>query len=124
VISASHELVGRPRQTVVDEVVRDLQSAFPVAAHARLLRWQLITDHNAVFSPRPDVEQVRPPQQTAVSNLLLAGDWTRTSWPATMEGAVRSGYLAAEVLLAKLGRRERIVVPDLPRGWLARVLRL
>jgi uncharacterized protein with NAD-binding domain and iron-sulfur cluster len=54
--------------------------------------------------------------------LFLAGDWTNTGWPATMEGAVRSGYLAAEALLQSLGRRQTIVVPDLPRGWLARLL--
>jgi squalene-associated FAD-dependent desaturase len=120
VISASHELSGRSRQSVVDDVVRDLQSAFPEAGDAKLLRWQLITDPNAVFSPRPGIETIRPSQQTPVSNLLLAGDWTRTGWPATMESAVRSGYLAAEALLVKLGRPERIIVPDLPRGWLAR----
>ena len=43
----------------------------------------------------------------------MAGDWTRTGWPATMEGAVRSGYLAAEELLAREGVSERIVRPDL-----------
>ncbi len=55
-------------------------------------------------------------------NLLLAGDWTATGWPATMESAVRSGYLAAEAILAQLGRAERIVAPDLPRGRLVRLL--
>jgi squalene-associated FAD-dependent desaturase len=124
VISASHELDGRPRESVVDEVVRDLQAVFRVAAQARLLRWQLITDHNAVFSPRPGLDKIRPPQQTAIPNLLLAGDWTCTGWPATMESAVRSGYLAAEQVLVKLGRPERIVVPDLPRGWAAKFFRL
>ena len=76
----------------------------------------------AVFSVRPGVDRFRPPQQTPVANLALAGDWTATGWPATMEGAVRSGYLAAEGVLKQLGREQRILVPDLPRGRLARML--
>jgi squalene-associated FAD-dependent desaturase len=120
VISASHDLAGRERRSVLDEVLSDLRAVFPQAADAKLLRWQLITEQQAVFSVRPGLDLVRPPQQTAVPNLLLAGDWTRTGWPATMESAVRSGYLAAEAVLNRLGRPERIVVPDLPRGWLVR----
>jgi squalene-associated FAD-dependent desaturase len=120
VISASYELAGRERQSVIDEVINDLAAVFPQSQSARLLRWQLITEHQAVFSVRPGLDAVRPTQQTAISNLFLAGDWTRTGWPATMEGAVRSGYQAAEGVLARLGRLERIVVPDLPRNWLTR----
>jgi protoporphyrinogen oxidase len=120
VISASHDLASRERQSVLDEVVGDLRAVFPAAAEAQLLRWQLITEHQAVFSVRPGLDLIRPQQQTAISNLLLAGDWTRTGWPATMESAVRSGYLAAEAILAQLGRPESIMAPDLARGWLAR----
>jgi hypothetical protein len=122
VISASHDLAGRERQGVVDEVLADLCAVFPGANRARLTRWQLITEHEAVFSVRPGLDAIRPPQQTTIPNLLIAGDWTATGWPATMEGAVRSGYLAAEAILAQLGRAERLVVPDLPRGWLVRRL--
>ncbi len=120
VISASHDLAGRERQAVVDEVLDDLRAVFPHAAGAQLLRWQVISQADAVFSVRPGLDTVRPPPQTLIPNLLLAGDWTRTAWPATMEGAVRSGYLAAEALLAQLGRPERIIVPDLPQGWLVK----
>lgn len=124
VISASYDLADRERQSVVEEVCGDLAAAFPGAKAARLLRWQLITDRQAVFSASSSVEAARPSQQTAVSPLLLAGDWTRTGWPATMESAVRSGYLAAEAVLRQLGREERIIAPDLPRNWLTRVFRL
>ena len=55
-------------------------------------------------------------------NLALAGDWTDTGWPSTMEGAVRSGYLAAEAILRAFGQPERILVPDLKRGLLAGLL--
>jgi hypothetical protein len=122
VISASHDLAGRQRQDIVDEVLADLRAVFPRASEARLLRWQLVSQPEAVFSARPGLDAIRPAQETPVARLLLAGDWTRTGWPATMESAVRSGYLAAEALLAQLGRPERVVVPDLPRSWLVRWL--
>jgi uncharacterized protein with NAD-binding domain and iron-sulfur cluster len=59
------------------------------------------------------VDRWRPPQGSPIPNLLLAGDWTATGWPATMEGAVRSGYLAAEALLARRGTPARLLQPDL-----------
>jgi uncharacterized protein with NAD-binding domain and iron-sulfur cluster len=61
----------------------------------------------------PGVDRWRPPQASPIDNLFVAGDWTATGWPATMEGAVRSGYLAAEALLRRLGRGECLVQPDL-----------
>lgn len=122
VISASHALAGRPREAIRDEVLADLAAVFPAARSATLLRWQIIHDQHAVFSCRPRSDDQRPPQATPIPNLFLAGDWTRTGWPATMEGAVRSGYLAAEALLTRLGRPQRLVVPDLPRGWLVKLL--
>jgi squalene-associated FAD-dependent desaturase len=122
VISASRDLAGRPRQAIIDEIASDLAAVFPATRTARLLNWKWITDQDAVFSTQPGVDAIRPPQQTAIRNLMLAGDWTRTGWPATMEGAVRSGYLAAEAVLSQTGRPERILIPDLPRSWLPRIL--
>jgi squalene-associated FAD-dependent desaturase len=122
VISASHELAGRPRQQVLDEVVADLRAIFPAARQANVERWQLITEPDAVFSVRPGLDHDRPAQKTAIPGLVLAGDWTATGWPATMEGAVRSGYLAAEQVLSHLGRPQRILVDDLPHAWLVRLL--
>ena len=99
----------------------DLAAIWPAARAARLLRWRVITRREAVFSVRPGVERFRPPQQTPISNLALAGDWTSTGWPATMEGAVRSGYLAAEAILSPRARSERrLLVADLPRARLTR----
>ena len=123
VISASHDLAGRPREAVRDEVLADLAAVFLAAQGAQLVRWQMITEQDAVFSYRPGLDELRPSQATLIPNLFLAGDWTRTGWPATMEGAVRSGYLAAEALLSQIGRPEQLLVSDLPRGslveWLA-----
>ena len=65
---------------------------------------------------------MRPSQSTPIDNLHLAGDWTDTGWPATMEGAVRSGYLAAESVLNQLGEYEPILQPDLKTGRFARWL--
>ena len=57
----------------------------------------MIKEPNATFSPAPGTESCRPDNVSPIPGLLLAGDWTRTGWPATMESAVRSGFMAAEV---------------------------
>jgi uncharacterized protein with NAD-binding domain and iron-sulfur cluster len=75
-----------------------------------------------VFAPTPGVDRLRPVQKTGVPNLHLAGDWTQTGWPATMEGAVRSGYLAAELVLARRGVTNRLLQPDLPVARLSQWL--
>ncbi|MCA9223081.1 MAG: hydroxysqualene dehydroxylase HpnE [Planctomycetales bacterium] len=122
VISASRDLATRDREDVVREVMQDLAAIWPAADSARLLRWQLVTQREAVFSVRPGFEQRRPPQATPIRNLFLAGDWTQTGWPATMEGAVRSGYLAAARVLESVNRPADLLAPDLPMGRLARWL--
>jgi uncharacterized protein with NAD-binding domain and iron-sulfur cluster len=93
-----------------------------VAGRAELVCWRVVTNPEAVFSYHPGVDRLRPAQNTPIPNLFLAGDWTATGWPATMEGAVRSGYLAVEALLRSQGRQQPVLVPDLPRGYLARRL--
>ncbi len=122
VISASHELAGRDRRQIVEEVCGDLAAIWPQARAAQCLQARVVTEHDAVFSVSPGLDRARPAQQTPIPRLLLAGDWTATGWPATMESAVRSGYLAAESVLRSLGRLARCLVPDLPRGPLARLL--
>jgi squalene-associated FAD-dependent desaturase len=122
VISASRELLQRPQAGVIAAVVGELKSVWPAARDAALVHSRLITEHKAVFSPTPGIDALRPPQQSRVANLQLAGDWTATGWPATMEGAVRSGYLAAENVLRQLGREERVLQPDLPTALLSRLL--
>jgi squalene-associated FAD-dependent desaturase len=122
VVSASRNLAGRDRGEIVDEVCHELSAIWPDAAAARRLHARVVTEHAAVFSVRPGLDQVRPPQQTRVAGVLVAGDWTSTGWPATMESAVRSGYLAAESILKSLGRPRRFLADDLRRGLLARLL--
>lgn len=122
VISASRNLSGRDREEVLAEVLADLAGVFPLAGEAKLLRWQMITQQDAVFSAQPGLDAIRPRQQTSIPNLTLAGDWTRTGWPSTMESAVRSGYLAAEAVLRTSRRPQTILQSELSPGLLARLL--
>jgi zeta-carotene desaturase len=114
VISASYGLVPQSRQEIIDLCRRELAEVLPATREAQLRKATVIKEVNATFSPAPGVDRWRPPQKSSVDNLFLAGDWTRTSWPATMEGAVRSGYLAAEALLAEMGEPRTFLQPDLP----------
>jgi squalene-associated FAD-dependent desaturase len=122
VISASRGLMDGDRERLRDTVVAELRDIFPQARDARLLDARVVTDPTAVLSVRPGVEAVRPGSRTAVANLFLAGDWTATGWPSTMEGAIRSGRVAAEAAGRALGRPITALVADLPRGPLVRLL--
>jgi zeta-carotene desaturase len=113
VVSAARQFCGLGHEEVRQQVVGELARLLPAARPEALLRARVITEHAATFSAVPGVDRWRPAQASPLENLLLAGDWTATGWPATMEGAVRSGYLAAEALLKRLGRDERLVQPDL-----------
>ncbi|HEV2342001.1 MAG TPA: hydroxysqualene dehydroxylase HpnE [Candidatus Acidoferrales bacterium] len=114
VISASYDLIPRSRQEIIDLCIKELHEVLPPAREAKLQKATVVKEVNATFSPEPGSDAFRPPQQTAIPGLFLAGDWTRTGWPATMEGAVRSGYLAAEALLNFAGAPRKFLVPDLP----------
>ncbi len=122
VISASRDLAGRDREAVARELCDELRAIWPAAREAKLLRYRIVTEPMAVFSVRPGSTALRPAQHTAIEGLFVAGDWTATGWPATMEGAVRGGYLAAEGVAASLGEPRRFLQPDLRRSWLARLL--
>jgi zeta-carotene desaturase len=124
VISASYDLVGKTRQEIIDLCLEELSRALPAAREARLVKATVVKEASATFSPAPSCDRWRPGQKGPVAGLYLAGDWTATGWPATMEGAVRSGYLAAEAILAEDGRPRQFVQPDLSVEtlvrWLAR----
>ena len=109
VVSASRSLLEMPRAEVIALAVRELAEFFPRVREARLEKAQVVKEARATFSARPGMEASRPPARTAIPNLFLAGDWTRSGWPATMEGAVRSGYLAAEAVAEAEGRPEKFV---------------
>jgi hydroxysqualene dehydroxylase len=96
-ISAAHDLVGRTLEDIVRVVMADLRSTFgpaiPEPWHALVIR-----EKRATFSATPAAEQLRPDQRTPLKNLFLAGDWTATGYPATIEGAVISGERSAALV--------------------------
>jgi squalene-associated FAD-dependent desaturase len=110
VVSASRSLVPLARQEVIDLAWKEFREFFPSARGARLERAHVIKETRATFSAVPGLEALRPGPVTKFPNLFLAGDWTRSGWPATMEGAVRSGYLAAEAVTQAAGRPQKFLV--------------
>ena len=121
VISASYELLQKPRQEIIDLCLAELRHSLPAAREAKLLKATVIKEAAATFSPQPGVDRWRPIQQTKIERMFLAGDWTKTDWPATMEGAVRSGYLAAEAVLRAAGTPMEFVQADLPADGFVRM---
>jgi squalene-associated FAD-dependent desaturase len=113
VISASFDLLQKPRQEIIDLCLKEIRQVLPAARDANLVKATVIKETIATFSPRPGVDRWRPTQETSIHKLFLAGDWTATNWPATMEGAVRSGYLAAEAVLNAAGTPRKFLQPDL-----------
>jgi squalene-associated FAD-dependent desaturase len=118
VISASYDLLPKSRQEIIDLCLTELRHALPAAREAQLVKATVIKEAAATFSPEPGVDRWRPKQESSVRGLFLAGDWTATDWPATMEGAVRSGYLAAEAVLRVSGAPRKFLQRDLaPDGF-------
>jgi squalene-associated FAD-dependent desaturase len=120
VISASYSLVSRSRQEIIELCINELRGVLPAIRDAKLVKGTVVKETSATFSPAPGSDQWRPAQKSPLPGLFLAGDWTSTGWPSTMEGAVRSGYLAAEAILSDLGTPRKFLQPDLPAEGLSR----
>jgi squalene-associated FAD-dependent desaturase len=120
VVSSSKSLVEKSRAEIIDLALAELREFFPGARDAKLVKSTVIKEVHATYSPRPGVDRYRPFNATPWPRVFLAGDWTATGWPATMEGAVRSGYLAAQALASAAGfSNSTYLVPDLPaRGFM------
>jgi zeta-carotene desaturase len=116
VVSASKGLFDKTRSEIIDLAVRELAEFFPAVREAELTKATVVKEVHATFSPAPGSDAFRPPNATPCPKLFLAGDWTATGWPATMEGAVRSGYAAAEALSGG-----KFLVADLPSKGLMRI---
>ena len=123
VVSASRSLLTLGREEIVQLCVGELQELFPPCRQASLLKAVVVKESRATVSLRPETETLRPGPTTPFPNLFLAGDWTASGWPPTMEGAVRSGYRAAELVTEAAGNPQKFVQPDLPAEPLARLLR-
>lgn len=120
VVSSSKSLIEKSRAEIVDLALAEVREFFPAARSANLVKSTVIKEVNATYSPRPGIDEHRPAASTAWTRVFLAGDWTATGWPATMEGAVRSGYKAAETLARTAGKEAHFLSPDLPATGLMR----
>ena len=98
-LSAAFDYVNQPKQTVQQMCTEAMKEAFPKAKSARVTHSLVVKQEKATFRCLPGSDRFRPKSHTPVKNLYLAGDWTDTGWPSTMEGAVRSGVHAAQALL-------------------------
>ncbi len=122
VVSASKSLIDKSRAEIVDLALKEVREFLPAARAASLIKSTVIKEVHATYSPRPGIDAYRPHQSTAWPRVFLGGDWTASGWPATMEGAVRSGYLAAEALTRASGTKAaRFLVADLPASGLMRL---
>ncbi len=98
VISGAHSYVAWDAERLIEMALTELKRFFPETKSARLLYSRVIKERHATFSPQPGVDRYRLSQKTPIKNLFLAGDWTDTGLPATIEGAVLSGYKCAEII--------------------------
>ena len=103
-LSGADAYVDRPVDDLREEFVPALQALFPAARGARVERFLVTRERAATFRQAPGTAALRPGPRTRIPNLFLAGAWTDTGWPATMEGAVRSGVAAARHALLAVGR--------------------
>ena len=94
-LSAASGQAAMPRAEVAADAERAVRGAWPAARGAALVRWRVIKERDATFRPLPGIAGLRPGPATPIPRLALAGAWTDTGWPATLESAVRSGQAAA-----------------------------
>ena len=120
VVSASKMLVEKSKPEIIELALAELREFFPDARTANLVKSTVIKEVHATYSAKPGVDAFRPHPQTIWPRVFLAGDWTATGWPATMEGAVRSGYAAAEAVARVAGVEDaKFLVPNLaPTGFM------
>jgi zeta-carotene desaturase len=120
VVSASRKLLRMSRSEILDIALRDLEAVLPSTRQARLMRTVVMKEPFATFSCRAGCDIFRVDQKSPLENFFVAGDWTRTGWPPTMEGAVRSSYRCAELILEAEGTPRKLLQPDLPTQSLPR----
>ena len=98
VISGAQEFMEMSKEELLTIALIDLRRVLPKAKNANIVHSVVIKEKRATFTPSPELEAMRPLPETTFSNLFLAGDWTNTGFPATIEGAVLSGKKAAELI--------------------------
>ncbi|MES2390506.1 MAG: hydroxysqualene dehydroxylase HpnE [Acidobacteriota bacterium] len=121
VIAASFAELHSTREAILSSAMEELALFFPSVRSAKLIKSGVLKEARATFSVLPGLDRYRP-LADAGGGLFLAGDWTRTGWPSTMEGAARSGRLAAEGIAGAAGSPTRFLTPDLLPSGLMRWL--
>src|ERR1700761_2054956 len=122
VISASHAELTKTREEILSSAIEEMKSFFPAARTAKVVRAGVLKEARATFSVTPGLEQFRPEPDACGDGLYLAGDWTKTDWPSTMESAARSGRIAAERVARAAGGRQQFLTAEMPGRGLMRVM--
>ena len=97
-VSGADALMDQDREELAKILWRDVALALGLGAQSPPPQWQIVKEKRATFAATPEEDAKRPAAKTKWRNLLLAGDWTQTGLPATIEGALRSGETAANLL--------------------------
>lgn len=105
VVSGAHDLVEREKDELVEMGYKELKRFYPAASVSKIIHSLVIKEKRATFSPKVGIEQFRPSHTTPIHNLFLAGDWTDTKLPATIEGAVQSGFACADFTIKFLTQK-------------------
>ena len=121
VVSATRAFAALNREEAIRQALEELGEFFPRVREAKLEKVALVKEVLATFGVPPGIDASRPSAVYPWPNCFLAGDWTRTGWPSTMESAARSGHLAAEALCLNLGDPRAILEPDLKPEGLMRI---
>jgi zeta-carotene desaturase len=123
VISADRAFAALERQEAIALALKELAEFFPAVAEAKLEKSALVKEVRATFGVPPGIDAARPGAVSPWPNCFLAGDWTATGWPSTMESAARSGHLAAEAVCAAMGDPRKILNADLKPEGLMRLVK-
>jgi squalene-associated FAD-dependent desaturase len=121
VISASFSELRQTSEQILAFALVELTRFFPAVREATLLKSAVLKEARATFSVTPGLDRFRPTPDAPGDNLYLAGDWTLSGWPSTMEGAVRSGRLAAEAIARSTGNAATFLTPPLPPAGLMKL---
>ena len=124
VVSATRAFAALPRDVAIAQALSELAEFFPRVKEAKLEKVALIKEVRATFGVPPGMDASRPAAASPWPNFFLAGDWTATGWPSTMESAARSGHLAAEALCGAIGQPRSFLDADLKPTGLMRWLKI
>lgn len=101
VISNARSILEKKKDQIISLAMEELKTNFSKIEKSKLIHYSVIKERRATFSASPEAEKYRPNQETEIENFYIAGDWTNTGLPATIESAVTSGFLCADLILNK-----------------------